>query len=1472
MRRSLLNKPNLLKSLRQALMLFTLLLLPTTAWGQDPVINIAGDTPDPTTGVISSDNINSGTVTFNSSNNTLTLDNATIAGTVILQSELENLTIHLVGENKIQGAGYGTELGNGIKIADGIKPGALTFTTDDTNPGKLFFPNVTTPIEGFTNIVYKNGLELGAHYDNGATSTTEIGTNVILASIGATLYITKNNPTMTVSGGTITFSEDSGNRILTLSGLNDLDNSIVWHSPTDVTFKIDGTNSIALSSSEESRRLIGNPESNISFSAAGSTATLKFWYKGTPALSLDIPFIGGFKNASNPTLGEGLYQVDLKDVRKDNGYYTDFTEHYITTEAYDLTVKGIRVHNIEGVFIGHKDHILGEKTEGDFDETLKFTPADNSNQTPATLTLNGANIEYAIGNVIVSTLTNPLEVILSGNSNINSGSYLPFEGATGDNANLVFKTLDGDPASLVMTSSGISPTSFYTGFNKVLYPKDDGNQLYAYLSGNNVVIEQVTPYGLTVAGVEVTSANYKDILDGDNAGKVSFTPADNTTTPATPATLTLNGSTITGGIYTTLENLTIDITNTNTISTSTVVNGILSSKNSGTLTFTGSGSLQISSECSVIRGFTAIEGLNLETKTPYEIYNDGYYRLKDKVAVDTTGVKWLKVIQDTTYPLWIAGTQVTENNASHVLGNDNGTISFDGTSTLTLNYASIDYSGTDANPIISSIENLNVKLIGVNEIKIRSLDYYGFKYTGTNGTITFVDPEDYSEIGQLSVYKEGSQITYDNLCSGYNIYNFEQFENGGTNEYFVPENSGWVKINTTSYAKVRYEEVYDLWIGGSRISSNNRNGSGYQEYNPEKHSIVFSEASSSSRIVSNLPELIIELSGNNSLTVTDTTDPAISFTSSDKTPTGKLKFTVGDNSSAVNSMVIDCANGAIVGFSEVITDEPLKLSFPATQPDTWDASTTKVVISDEVFYDLWVGGTQVTSGNASDVTNTIPSSSTAKVVFNAETSTLTLNDGTSIEIEEGGSAVLSGLENLTVKFDGSVYASKGTGVSSFYGFKAQAQEGETRNITFTAATGGSCSIATGAENAVTGFDKVTYNDGVAPYIWSDNFTIAPVTLEKPAFIGTYDEDTGKLLSVRIDCHATRTIDSSSETVNILAYDIVYTIDGGSETAYSDSNPITISGPCTLTAKTIVGNTSSEVATGKYFEPKKDAFTMAIGESLDDLDWCTPSFDAETEYLICKFISESSIFNYDEDSPSEAISTKTSGTGTVDVELSYNDAMVTQILNNIDGALATLTINVGESLSSVFEGSNTYGALYSETAIQVPEGMSAYVITGIDEEKGTVITSPVDFIPANTPVLLEKGDKAIAITHVPYTGTATAPGNNKLKYSNPSSPAKPESTDNWYVIYNNKFVKVTAGTEVKGGKCYLNLNGTAAGTRGFYNIGDGEGTTAIREVKSGEVKGEKLASGEWFDLQGRRLNAKPNKSGLYILNGRKVVIK
>ena len=1309
-----------------------------------------------------SDIFGDGKVSFTPDNGTngniLTLNDATINGSVILQSGLENLTIHLVGENKIQGENRENKLENGIKREDGTTSGALTFTTDDNTPGNLFFPNVTTPIDGFTNIAYNNGLAWGcdSYIEKEKTCTNfyqGVGTNVVIAAVAWNACITKENTTITTTPqGTIAYRNSDGKNILTLTSITDYNTSIDWYSPEDVTIEIDGDNSFVFDT--DFPKIVGNSQSNISFTKKTTSATLRFWHKGTGvnSINLEVPYISGFKNAGDPNLGEGLYHVDLVDTRKDNDINTDFTEHYITTEAYDLTVKGIRVHNIEGVFIGHKDHILGEKTDGDFDETLKFTPPNNSNQTPATLTMNGANIEYAIGNVIVSTLTTPLEVIISGNSYIYSGSHFPFEGATGDNANLVFSGVD--QASLVMTSShdGFSPTSFYTGFNEVSYPEDDGNQLYAHLSENNVVIEQVMPYNLTVAGVAVTSANANNIT-GDNIteGKVSFTPAKEA--ESIPATLTLDGATISGGIYTTLKDLTIDIKNTNSISTSTGKNGILSSDNSGTLTFTGSGSLEISSRSSVIRGFKFIEGLNLETKTPYEIYEDGYYRLKDKVAADTTGVKWLKVIQDTTYPLWIAGTQVTASNYENVLGNETKTVAFDGVDKLTLSEAIIDcQAGDNHYPVVSTIKDLKVHLVKINTFNILH-NYEAFKYAGgeNSATLTFstVDPSDYQNLGSFKIVFENNYVhnpVESNISSGYSIKVSEgetSSEISGDFNWNWDSNqdtsvSGWMghKYNAAgAYIKLFYLQVYNLWLSTTRFY---------------------------------YPNGLSPASG-------ITFDPDLS------TPT--LTYNYGDDSYHVYS-----------GLSE------LTLKIGCNNE------------SNQANYRMRA----VSFGKPEGITATI-----------AEKGNLILakddSEGEFRFLGDGTNPVISGFtsvtyDDFTILSDGAKY--------------------DTEKKQLVDASGNPMTAATFATS---------------------------VELEKPS-ITSESQENGNGVIVYLS-------ENNDYDVSI-KYSINYAdgSEGVTDATYNSDEAPTLSKPATVTAYVYLNGETSEPATGKYFGLKEDSYTIAIDGTL------TPTFDPEigsTDEIAYSLATESNNISITEG----VITGVSEGEATVSVTFNYTvnqdpaQERKVYILNSSDESM-TFSVNIGAALSSIFEGENTYGAVYSETAIQVPEGMTAYVITGIDEENGTVKTSdPLDFIPANTAVLLENVEgKAIAMTHVPYTGTATAPENNKLKYSDPASPAKPSTTDNWYVLYNNKFVKVTTNTEVKGGKCYLNLNGTTAGTRGFYNIGDGEGTTGIREVKSREVKGEKLADDEWFDLQGRRLNAKPNKSGLYILNGKKIVIK
>lgn len=1487
MRRSLLNKPNLLKSLRQALVLFTLLILPSAAWGQDPVITIAGDAPDPTTGVINSDNISGGTVTFDSSNNTLTLNNATIAGTVFLLSELENLTIHLVGENKINGAGYGTELGNGIKIVDGITPGALTFTTDGNNPGNLFFPYVTTPIEGFTNIVYKNGLAWGCDsYTEGGNTCTHfyqgVGTNVVIASVAWNACITKGNTTITTTTqGTIVYSYQNGENILTLSNITDYNNSIVWYSPDDVTFEIDGDNSFVFDTN--SPKIVGNSQSNITFAKknTSTTATLRFWHKGTGIdfVNINEPYISGFKNAGNPNLGEGLYHIDLVDTRKFDGNNTDFTEHYITTEAYDLTVGDIRVHNISALYKGYKDHILGEKSDDVFDETVKFTPADNSNLTPATLTLNGANIEYASGNVIVSTLTTPLEVIISGNSNIYSGSHLPFEGATGGNANLVFKKLGENP-TLVMTSSqnGFSPTSFYTGFNEVSY---DGNQLYAYLSENNVVIEQVTPYGLTVAGVAVTNANCEDILDGDN-GKVSFTPAKEAEN--IPATLTLTDATLDGSIESSLDNLTISLVGANSLNGSISYNG----SNDGYLAFTGEGSLAISNSDGVINGFSDVDfdsdsgSFNL-VSTSQGVIN---YNTEDKnLQVGEDLVSNVTITKETFYPIWVKGILVTEINKSDVLGDGDGSVMFDSSENrLSLKGATIDCSETyDVVPVISTIKELELYVYGGrNTIKIYSGK--AFKYVGaeTGATLTFstVDPSgsDYENLGLLKI--EGTNSN--DVAEGYTVKGEVGNSTVSIGEWPVETNtgySGWkcyFESGQNPSISLFYREVYDLWLNSTRFYYNNPN-TGFYSYglnpfegavfDPTSSTLTFSYFSGSSyHLYSGLSDLTISIRGETELEAISFGSPnqgnlPISETSGELTIKKDEKSTV-----SVNKLTLANNDGGVItGFENVTIHESMNLLKPNSVPTTWNEEIKEAIFTDEEVYDLWVKGIRVTSGNASKiiyVTNPQTEEETTTVIFDAENNILTLNNAT-IEAAAGTNGIESKLSELTVHIVG-INAISAGGSTDDAAFKGTG----TNAIAFTF-DGSSSSLFIQSFNPISGL-TATFEDGygltsvspeahylehlVSPYFSSasaDNGIT--VTLNKP-----HSETEEDLNYKYKDATIYYSITYANEADNV--EDAEYT------TSFSMTKPGTVTAYLTLEEE----RGQSEDVIGKYYGYPDAPYTIGAGNDV--------SPDIYPNIVDGEYIG---FYDGGYSSNNETIATfaagkitaKEPGTTTLTATLSGSDMAFT-VLNPYDPTNSshypiTFSVIVGENLDNLFAANQNFGTWYntSDKTYKVPDGITAYIITGVDGDKVTIAETKV--IPPNAPILMEKGENAKAFTYTEATDTdGSFPSGNILNYTTTDKEAVEASK--LYVLYNGQFVKVTAGTKILANHCYLDLGGTSAGTRGFYNIGDGEGTTAIREVIYEGVNSEKLADGEWYTLQGQRV-AKPAK-GLYIRNGKKVVVK
>ena len=179
---------------------------------------------------------------------------------------------------------------------------------------------------------------------------------------------------------------------------------------------------------------------------------------------------------------------------------------------------------------------------------------------------------------------------------------------------------------------------------------------------------------------------------------------------------------------------------------------------------------------------------------------------------------------------------------------------------------------------------------------------------------------------------------------------------------------------------------------------------------------------------------------------------------------------------------------------------------------------------------------------------------------------------------------------------------------------------------------------------------------------------------------------------------------------------------------------------------------------------------------------------------------------------------------------------------------------GEQLDEAIAG-HTYGTYYNnETDTYLPDGYSAYFITGVSGTTAT--TQSLTYIPKGTAVIVAK---------VASTG-ATAPGAGNMMIHVDADTDVATMAGTIYGLYNGKLMKVTMGT-IAAGKNVLQVAGGSGAPELSISIGD-ENTTAINEHESHELN---ELSGEWFSIDGVKLNGQPQKPGLYIKNGKKVVV-
>lgn len=200
---------------------------------------------------------------------------------------------------------------------------------------------------------------------------------------------------------------------------------------------------------------------------------------------------------------------------------------------------------------------------------------------------------------------------------------------------------------------------------------------------------------------------------------------------------------------------------------------------------------------------------------------------------------------------------------------------------------------------------------------------------------------------------------------------------------------------------------------------------------------------------------------------------------------------------------------------------------------------------------------------------------------------------------------------------------------------------------------------------------------------------------------------------------------------------------------------------------------------------------------------------------------------------------------------------------------TIISKSAEDMTGVeFGENNQYDTFVnSEKDLMVPSVLSAYVISNITSD-GLELTK-VDVIPAGVPVLVFSETLKGSDFRTSATETEAMRATNLLKVVT-EEDGKQVDLGEVYMLYNDVFYFTQAGTIPQGG-IYLDTSVPEQRTRSSYPLGARGETTGIVTLRT---DGKRSLSGNtgWYALDGRRLESAPARKGIYIKDGKKVVIK
>ena len=1534
MRRTILNKQDTPKALRLALFLITLLLLPSTAWGYDNT--------NPT--------IISNFTGF--SNNKITFDGGSTGqweiydyGDAQLESDGTNIGLKITP----------AYAGGGITFKLKSKFVVSQVFSDVSNANPVLLANLSASSDlqdQYTAQMCKAGSEYNNPLDgievtnNSHNKTFKTSANFTLSDdyivfefqINNCSYFTiqsinlynLNTPTpynLTVAGIPVTNANASNitgsNIVLGTNGKVSFTPASNYSASDVTTWPTLTLNNATINGSIEwsetaypNLRIVVNGTCKVIKETEGDTPLPAIKYSGTGTPTVHISknstdatlLIASYKNKGtsngsvfsgfNSTIGvdDGLHQTTLYPDDGEN-YQIRYT-CYTTAKVYDLAVAGIQVHEISSDFQGYKEHILKGQLENSV-YTRNTTVTFDGTQ----LTLNNAAIETSSSaNAIITGLD--LSINLIGTNTITTASGYAFSRSSQESRTVSF-TSSSSPAGTLTLSKSLDPQGLTSGITL-----DTAGGWTVTYSGSATSLENATQAiitkgaltGIEIAGTLITS-EYLDEngvisgVSGITSGTVKFTPADNTASPATPATLTLNDAVLTAPIIIGLSKLTIDIQGTNSITTEEkCIQKMENTTPAVTFTSTSDvvGSLTLKGAAGVNNlgvdnkgSFTITDKLALVLKNGGDVYSNQYYFMDEQTT---------EAILSPSYGVTVGGMQICQDNAADVIGegigngDQGGMVSFtpavDGTSaTLTLNGATISGS------IKSSLNDLTIEVAGSSNT-LTAILYEG----SSNGTLLFQNaPSSSSTVNKLTLQNSTGAV-----FSGFSTVTLDGL-------FFSTPNYPSVTTSTDWNSDIREAIItneYGITIGGVDVTTSNKddvlNDEGTVKFTPADNTaspatpatLTLNGAGITGTISwTKSAPLTIAINGTNSITTTGAY--AIEGNNQDNTTltiakvseTGKCKLILSGST-----------GGSISGFKN--------------NSGTY-AGSGLVYYEDQAEHTATILSTLSGSGTSTDPYLIETPEDLKDFSFFVNKQIITnkyIKIANNIDCKD-----LEGFESI-----GSSYPFMGTlsgygntisnlTINSGLGFFGYISGGTVEELNFykLRVTGNSHATTGGIASELSAGGKI------------DDCTLTECTIacldnqERPEVGGIVARlsDSGSTISNCVVYNSTINA-STIHTSGSLAYagGIVASYSGGTITncQVKDGSKIinvNADGGSTLKTGAIVGNvsggTTTSITSNFYYYDVTVETQLGSSDKETKSGYTPRGTDDNTEdptgaVLYTKnviipistdagHVSIGSDYYYKVSSDNTTNTTYSVAPG-VETMISVRNAVVegSYTLNNetktitltpkgdsgneytFDMPDADVTFTVQKAAEIRMHEGQMYATYYNATEdVAVPMDMTAYIVTGLNEDGSKVAVTRVSYIKKGVAVLIENGNDGTEISET------TDFSGNKLIYAENEVPVTTESK--LYVLYQNQFVKVTSGTQIPTGKNYLDLSTfTNAGTRGFYDIGGAnDGTSALRGVVAEGTNGK---SDAWYTLQGRRLSAKPTKSGLYLHNGAKVVIK